>query len=276
MRNSSLSLVTFFVLSLSFGLAFDSSCAAQQSDVKVVGVRVVGEGYGESEYGSAELRPFNWSSGTTVCVLLNYPSGGLIEIDEKKSVVSKWTDNKDRSVMTKKSKFSGKVVELSSSGISEDGKAAMIEITTGSLPEKGATSLKIVGEVHVASGSKTKTEKSAVTAMKKGTKFEFAGLKFKVNSAGKPKWGNDKYSIELNYSGKADALKKIVFFTKDGKPLKANPLANSSFSSFGKKVQSTAEFGFPKPVDKLIVGAEFWTDRSSQKIPLEFEVSLGM
>ena len=70
MKNCILSLAMFFVLSLSFGSAFDSSCAAQEAGVKVVGIRTVGEGYGKTDYG-AELRPFNWEPGTTIVVLFS-------------------------------------------------------------------------------------------------------------------------------------------------------------------------------------------------------------
>lgn len=272
MQNSFLSLVTFFVLSLLFVSAFDSSCAAQQADVNVVGVRVTGEGYGKTSYG-AELRPFNWSPGTTVVVLLKQPSGGLVEIDSDKSVISKWIDDKNQNLMGKKPEFGRKVVDIQND-ISKDGKAAMIEITTGSIPKQGATSMTIEGELNVSSGSKTKTEKSSVISIKKGTKFELAGLKFKVKSAGKPKWGKNPFSINLNYTGTNDSLKGLKFFSADGKPLKTKDLGTST-SNFNGNISVTKEVSFAAKADKMIVGVETWTDKSVKKIPLKLEVSLG-
>ena len=273
MQNKLFLPVTFFVLSLSFGSAFNSSCVGQQEELKVVGVRIVGEGYGKTQYGS-ELRAFNWEPGTNVAILLSHPSGGLIEIDQEKSVISKWTDDKDRNVLTKKSKFSGKSFEIGSADISKDGKAALLEISTASLPQKGTTSMKIEGELHVSAGSKTKMEKSKEISLKKGTKFELAGLKFKVGSSGKPQWGDNPFAVKFSYSGTNESLKALKFFAADGKPLKSTGLGSMS-SNFGGKVNTEKEFGFPKKLDKLIVGVETWTDRSVKKVPLKLDVTLG-
>lgn len=247
---------------------------AQKAAVEAKGIRIVGEGYGKTEFG-AELRPFNWSPGTSIALLVLHSAGGLIEIDEDASKFTQFTDDKGTKLDAKKSKFGNNAVNISFPKISKDGKAALVELGVDGLPAKGASSISVKGEIAAVTGSKKKTEKSVAIGLKKGQKITVGKYKFEVSKVAKPQFGEDPLEITLDVKGgDLDKVAKFQFLKPDGTPIKTSD-SGSSTMSFGKLKSVSKSFRIGEKATKAILSLELWLDRKAVKIPVDVKVSVG-
>src|SRR5690242_5396967 len=75
-------------------IAAEEPAKAPTPDVTVeaIGLRVVAPL--PNSIKEENLRAFNWSPGTTVVLLINAPSGGLVQFDHKSSALTKFIDGK--------------------------------------------------------------------------------------------------------------------------------------------------------------------------------------
>jgi len=254
--------------------ALTAKMNAQETTVEARGIRVVGEGYGEGDF-NQELRPFNWSKGTTVAMLIQYPKGGLIEISKDESKFTEFSDDKGTKLDAVKSKFSRESVSFSFPTIAKDGKAAMVQAVVAGLPAKGATTLSLKGTIAAVVGSKKETVKSEAAMLKKGSTFKVGGLTLKVEEVGKPDFGDAALSVTLDVKGDLDKVASWTFLKPDGSKIETKE-AGSSSMSFGASKQISMDFNLEEKVETAILQLELWLDREVVKIPVDLKVSVGM
>lgn len=265
-------LLTPLVVSvLSLGLA--ASVALAKPVVEARGIRIVGDGYGDD----GSLRPFNWSEGTSVALLLTRPEGGLIEVERDQSAIKEFLDDKGKDLLKseEQNSFSSSGIEMMPS-ISSDGTGCLFEVKAPGKPTKGANSLKIGGEVAVRVATKTEEIKAPKVALKIGEKFAVGPVTFEVTSIGKPQWGDEyNFALSLQTTDDVGALKELTFTDAKGVPVKASRMGTSSWGGFDKTTV-TWEYHLKDPGDQVAISAQRWTDMQLVKIPFTLQAGLGL
>jgi hypothetical protein len=261
-----------FVLVGSFlGLA---SFAFADVKVSVAGLRVVGKEY--KEEGSEEtLRAFSWSSGTNIALLIQSDDKAIVFFDKDKSTITGFSDDKGFDFLKVKKRFSNKPFSFGMEQESESRKALMTTLESDGVPQSGATTINVTGELVVSVASKSELKKSGKVAIKKGEQFEVAGQVFTIDQAGKPKWGEGKLEITLKSSVDLKGFRRVVFYDADGKEIESESGMWSSMGMFGKKTFK-ASYTFKTEPNVMLVGLDEWTDLEELKVPLKLKVGAGL
>jgi len=243
---------------------------------EVRGLRVVGKPYREEE---PQTRPFNWSEGTTVVVLVTLPKGGIIAFDPKASKVETFTDDKGTNLLeAKSSKFHfGGGPFGSWPKISEDARAAVIEVQSNGLPAKGATKLTVKGTLVFKTAKQKKTYTAKDIALKVGTKIEAGSIPFEITKVGKPKWGGNKAKLAVTLKATQDLsqIAAIRFLDAEGNEIKAQPAGTTKMSSFGRTTIQQ-NYRLEEEVKTATVAIDYWEDLEIVNLPFEVQATLGL
>lgn len=260
-------------IAILYTLALCSFASAQELTVETWGIQIARQSYGKTKYG-AELAPFNAQNpGTKIILALKSPNGGIIEIDDKNSKLTDLVDDQKKKLHEVKSKF-GENVRFFFPKVSEDGKVAMLPITCDGVPSAKATRLKLKGEVSLFTGSNKAEKKSTATALTKGATITVGEYKFKIDSAGKPRFGNKGHEIVIKTNKSLDDIASINILKPDGSPVETK-ITGRSRSSFGGKTSVSRSLKLVEPLEEGILVLEVWLDRKKVTIPIDQVVSIG-
>ena len=122
-----------------------AAAPVKMPEVVVGGIQVVNAPFGDDDWSA---RPFNSRNGTKVVLVIKMPEGmGLIEIDEDKSSLDTFTDEKVTQYAAEFESFPD---------VAKDGSAGAIEAQSEIVAGAGMTSLRLEGTLalKVATGSK--------------------------------------------------------------------------------------------------------------------------
>ncbi|MGB0143747.1 MAG: hypothetical protein ACPGJR_01445 [Akkermansiaceae bacterium] len=254
-------------------LAFTSSLFAGVK-VSAVGLRVVGKEYKE-EGAQESLRAFNWTPGTSLALFFQSDSKAIVNFEKEKSTITSFGDDKGTDFLKVKKRFSNKSYSFGMKQESESRKALLTTLESDAIPQSGAKTIKVNGEVVLSVASKSELKKSGKADIKVGEKFEVTGHTFMIEKAGKPKWGEDKLEVTLKSSVDLKSYRKVVFFDAEGKEVESKRGMWSSMGMFGKKTYKTS-FTFKEEPKQLVLGLDEWTDLEVVKVPLDLTVGAGL
>ena len=249
-----------------------TSSAFAQISIDVAGLRIVTKGH---KAGDNEIRAFNWSKGTSVALLILSEGKSIVKLDEEASTFTAFSDDKGTDLLKTKSRFSNKAVQFSMAKIAEGGKALGVSVETEGLPAKGAMSLTLKGELAVSVASKSELKKSAELIVKEGESFELNGQEIKIKTAEKPKWGDDELDLTIVSKKSLKDYKSVIFYDAAGKKVKFKR-KGSSWGGFNGNMSYSLTLGFEKKHQKLVMGAEIWTDLEAVKVPLDQKIGVGL
>jgi len=260
------------------GLAWGQE-AAQTPKVEVRGVRIVGDGYGEGMEG---IRPFNWSKGTTIVLLVSKPDGGIVEVSEAKATT--FVDDKGTNLAAPQTRGGFMMSGGGMSQISDDGKACMAEINADRVPAKGATLISAKGTILLKCGSKKETVEQKNVALKQGTAITAGPFNLKITKTGEPEmmfgWGGDdenKDAWQVTLQAKQDLsnVAEINFLDAAGKEIEVSDGGTSSMS-FGNSVTVDKSFILPKQMDPATIAITYWADLKEVKVPFDLKATVGL
>ncbi len=246
--------------------------------VQVRGLRIVGPGMGKD---NQELRPFNWTEGTDLAVLVVKPGGGLISFDDDKSTLKAFIDNKGTNLLEKKKSGSGSSFSFGRAGFehspsfSKDRTACLIEIQGKRVPAKGATAIMATGTLVFNCGSKTKTFTQKDLSFKKGTKVKAGPVQFTIKEVGKPQWGDAAMAVTFEAKQDISAIKEISFLDAQGKKIPAER-GGSSTTRFGGSVTIEKAYNFKTKREGATVVITCWTDMKAVSVPFKIQTSVGL
>ncbi len=160
-----------------------------------------------------DVRPFNWSAGTTLAFIGELPGAvisaedGEIEtfiLDNGQNLLSsKSWDRKPRSV-----------------NLSKDGTLLGFEIQSDKLPKADATAIKMLkGEIICMAAGASKVTDLAFAKIAEGEESKHYGAK--ITEIGKHDYQKDKKKVTIHFDLKRNLIKEVQFFDKDGTRLKS-------------------------------------------------------
>ena len=261
-----LMLVTVAVYVGGFAYAADKTGSPT---VRLAGLRIVAEPYA----GEDDMRAFLMFPSTTVALLVEYPVGGLISLDDDKCELKAFTDDQDTNLLVER--------EYVSSGFSNwpkpspDGKAVLVEVTAGGIPAAKAKSLRVQGQLVFKQSTGHESAKQAEVALKKDTTFSVGPYQFKVKSAEKPGWGDAAWEVEFETKQNIDAIREVKFYDSAGKLIESERGSRSHIGFMGQMTYSVS-YQLKQKLDTATIEISYWKDIKDLKIPLDLNISVGM
>lgn len=263
-----------FACAAALGLAGAATVLAQDDNdisIEARGLRIVQAGYGDNMSG---VRPFNWSPGTTLAVLLHRPAGNLIEVDLDASSVESFTDDRNTNLLKKTEQSWGRTGFGAFARLSEDGKAAMVEVAGDSLPAPDATTLSAKGTITLVTARGQKTVKAGDVKFAKDESFKIADANFTVESAKPSEWQDDVYEVTFRSRDNLDDIAGLKF-ESDGEKIDARRGVTST-SGMGDNITTRWTYSFKEKLEGASVAADVWVELESHDVPFELEVGLGL
>jgi len=242
--------------------------------IEVRGLRVVGEVYEQDQ----SLRPFSWSSGTTLVLLIQAGSENIIAFDDDKSKIKLARDDKGTDLLKSSGRGMNSRADFGSfPKISSDRKACMIDLDLPRTPAPGAVKLECAGTIVFSCASEKESFKKKDVALKEKTKIEVGPLSLIISEIGAPEYQADEYplSVTLQSSKRFDTLEKVVFYDGSGEEIETSS-GGSSESRFMGNVTATETYNLTKKVDKATIVFTFWKDWKEVSVPFSVATSLGL
>jgi len=242
--------------------------------VKVRGLRVVGEVYDQDQ----SLRPFSWSSGTTLVLLIQAGAENIIAFNDDKSEIKLARDDKGTDLLKSSGRGMNSRADFGSfPKISSDRKACMIDLDLPSIPASGAVKLECAGTIVFSCASDKESFEKKDVALKEKTKIEAGPLSLTISEVGAPEYQADEYplSVTLQSSKRFDTLEKVVFYDEAGEEIESNS-GGSSESRFMGSVTATETYNLTKKVDKATILFTFWKDWKEVPVPFSVTTSIGL
>lgn len=247
---------------------------ANAADVSVAGIRVTGPGYGKTDFG-AELRPFNWSEGTSIALFISHPDGGLISVDGDKCTLTSIQDDTGKKLDEGENRFGQPAARFAMDNVSQDGKAAMIDVEAKAVPAKGATAIELKGKLQLLTGTTQESVKSKKFAFKKGNQVNAGDLSFEVIAAGPPRFGSGAYSITLRTKQPIDSVASWKFLKPDGSAVETRT-GSVMRMGFNQSVTIDQELVLSQKIEEGILELDVWTDLKEVEVPIDLNVQLGL
>jgi hypothetical protein len=248
--------------------------AGKDFRTEVRGLRVVGEGYDQDQ----SLRPFSWSSGTTVVLLVLAGTENIIAFDDDKSEIKLARDDKGTDLL----KSSGRGMNSragfgSFPNISSDRKACMIALEFPRNPAPGAVKLECAGTIVFSCASEKETFEKKDVALKEKNKITAGPLSLVISEVKPPEYQADEYPLSVTFqaSKRFDTLEKVAFYDEAGQEIETSS-GGSMESRFMGSLTATETYNLTKKVDKATIVFTFWKDWKEVRVPFSVTTSIGL
>jgi len=248
-------------------VSLTASGAADGLEVKPAGLKIVAIAHGKEFMKTAPFQSFE--TGTELALGITAEGTRIIALDEDKSKLTAFTDDKGTDLGGGKAEFD------SFPKVSEDGMFGILELKGAGLPAVGATRISAKGTLAVTLGGKTATTKSKPLAVAKGTKFTLGDYKFEISETGQT--GDDEKPLSLTLQAKQnlDGVAAIRFFGEDGKEIEASANGSSS-SGFNNSVTVEKYYALATKAKSIVVEIDAYTDIKVRNVPFDVTTGLGM
>ena len=229
--------------------------------VQLAGLRIVGPGYGLN---GTELRTFHQPSGTTLAFLVRAPENKkIVEVDDSKCSLAAFTDDRGFNLLDG-------VDWDGFPEISNDGRLALIKVTSKTRASQDASHLFARGTIHVRLAAAEETEKIEHLELKVGAK---ADIRQEVIQVMKAQVENEGLSLVLQVSLKfKNDIKDIRFYLADGRPVEI--WGRGSFT-FGNATQLEYNLDTKSTPEAVKVEIDLWQEQEILNLPFEIESSVG-
>jgi hypothetical protein len=235
--------------------------AVAEWNVQVAGLRVVAPAPG----GDDGLRAFNWSPGVTVSLLVTAQQGNIVSVDNNKSKITSFTDDKG-------TVLSAATARRSFSSSSESGPSVIIEANASGQPTKGATLLNIVGKIVAQTASQTKQFAAENVAFKTGTEFRIGNIPLTI--AGTRLSGKD-LTVTLKAKQDLAAVSRLEFYDEQENKIESRR-SSWSTSGSGPDMNVSWDFILKENAERGKIVATCWTDLKTVEVPFSVKAGVGL
>jgi hypothetical protein len=242
---------------------------AEQWKIQITGLRIVAPPVEKKEGAQGA---FFQPPGVTVVAALTPAQGKIVSIDQFKSKVDAFTDDKGTDLLAAKSDSPFNKPGFGMMDTKES--CATVEIQAAGLPAKGASALNISGTItaKIAAGTKEFTVESA--DITNGTHFTCGELPIEITKAGlsKAMFSNEQeFSVTFSSAKDLESISTLDFFDAQGTKLEARK------SEWGGGMGSyMVVYVFKKSVDHAKIVATCWTDLKTVEVPLSVKTGVGL
>jgi hypothetical protein len=244
-----------------------------KTKAEVVGIHVTKTPYKEDKdlwVGSGS------GAGVRIDLIVTSDEGGIIRLDDKKSKITRLADDKGTDLLKKpagsEEGFSGFGPIGPFAKVSKDAKACLLNVDGKSVPAAGARSIQLEGTIVLTVGKGKETAKENVE-FRKGAAFKTGGVAFKIDSVGKPDFGDAAMQLTLS-TKEGSKVAHVRFLDAGGKEIDAKP-AGSSSMSFGDDTSYSWNYDFKQEVKAAAIEVTLWKGVANLDVPLKVSVSVG-
>jgi hypothetical protein len=235
-----------------------AQASGSQPEVVAGGVRVVRVVAPRDDFSA---RPFGADNGTHLALWIKMPAGqGLIEIDERASVLQHFGDDKGTDLGGRFESFPDEF---------EDGTGGVFEIESTGRPAAGASALLADGTIVMTIATGTRKTRIDKVRLENGQKVTLGKVPVTVDEVTRQ---GDSLTFTLKLSRDAmTGIRTVAFFDAKGQPIEGR-------SSGRGYMNDNAEMNFSVNTTAPIVAIEFdmWEGRRSVKVPFKVKASLGL
>ena len=229
--------------------------------VQLAGIRIVGPGSGLN---GNELQAFHQQSGTTLALVIHAPGNKkIVEVDDDKCSLKTFTDNQENDLLD----------GIDWSGfpkISEDGRSALIEVTSKNRPSMGAEKLHVRGSVYLRVAASEYTDRIENMTLKTGTKVMVGQEAIQVM---KTEIDNENLTIVLQISQSLkNNMKDIRFYSLSGQELEIWGRGSFTFGSVSQMEYNLDTNTIP---EFLNIEIDIWKELENSDLPFEIEAGIG-
>ncbi len=235
--------------------------AEENAPVQLAGLQIVGPGRGLN---GTELRAFHQQSGTTLALVVTTPANKMIvDVDDSKCSLEKFTDDRGYNLLDG-------VDWGGFPKISEDGRLALIEVSSKNNPSHDATRLYVKGNIYLRVAASERTEKIENLELKVGAQVNIQQESIQVKKA---QIEDNTLTLVLQTSLQfRDDLKDVRFYTPDGNALEI--YGRGSFS-FGNACQLEYNLDINSTPKFLKTEFDLWKEPQALTLPFELESGIG-
>jgi hypothetical protein len=237
---------------------------AAEPTVTLAGIQVVFDD-GEKDFDG--FRTFNMPEGYNVALIVRSEGKTMVDFDDDKATITVGGAEADCNF-------------FSNMAFSDDRLAMKLEFKTSDPVKLEADGkIKVEGELPVTMATGKAETRSASFEAKVGTAVTFPGggkdlPTLKVKSVGKSDYDDDVFEIEFSTNRRLNDYAGFKFYTKDGKPVKADRGGSSWMGGFlGSKGSGDVSYRFKAMPTDLILAVETWTGR--EEVMLKVDLSAG-
>ena len=248
--------------------------AGKDFRTEVRGLRVVGEVYDQDQ----SLRPFSWSSGTTVVLLVLAGTENIIAFDDDKSEIKLARDDKGTDLLKSSGRGMNSRADFGSfPNISSDRKACMIDLEFPNNPAPGAVKLECAGTIVFSCASEKESFEKKDVALKEKTKITAGPLSLVISEVGAPEYQADEYPLSVTFqaSKRFDTLEKVTFYDEAGQEIETSS-GGSMESSFMGSLTASETYNLTEKVDKATIVFTFWKDWKEVRVPFSVTTTIGL
>jgi hypothetical protein len=222
----------------------------------------------------------NYGLPVRIGILATLPESGIVRLEEKKSKVTKFSDDKGTDLLQKKAKskddFFGDPGPIGAfPKVGKDLKTCYLEIQSQTVPASGAKSLTLEGTLLFMTGKGQDVDKQEIKEPKRGATFKIGTASFRIDDVGKPKFGDAPFQVILS-SKEGARVVKVRFLDADGKEIESSS-PGSGTSSFGDSEPTYSwTYDLKREVKSFTVEATLWKQVATVEVPLKLTVTLGL
>jgi hypothetical protein len=236
--------------------------ALEEPVVHVVGVRVVGPGYGLN---GTELKAFHERSGTTLALVVETPKERkIVEVDKDNCSLMELIDDSGHDMRDG-------IHWDSFPEISEDGGSALIDVSSKVRPSQDASRIHARGKIKLRIASSTITQKVDKLKLEVGNEVHLKGEGIRVM---KVQADDEGLNLVIQISRELkDLLKDIRFMTLDGNQVEV--WGRGSFT-FGNAAQMEYNIDLKTKVESLKLEIDLWQGLESLDVFFDLTTGLGL
>jgi hypothetical protein len=251
--------------------------------VAVQGVRIVKP----SPDGDDMLRAFNGPIGTSVALVVSKQEGGLVAFDGDASRVKTFVDDTGKD-LTKhepeaKSEMLESLVFPPGWNVSKDCKHCSLDVIMPGIPTKKATTLALSGTLVFRVAKEKKDYTTEDVTLRAGSQVNAANIPLTIKYAGKPRFGGDGKSLEIEFHAKQklDAIIGIKFFDAAGKRIEAEEDGRGVVTSLDgdsapSAYDATISYRLKDAVNAAKIVITCWTDMREVTVQFDLKAGLGL
>jgi len=235
-----------------------TNATGKDPEVVVAGIQVVRIVASADDFSA---KPFHADNGTSMVLWVKMPEGqGLIQIDERASLLQSFTDDKGANIGGKFGSFPDEF---------KDGSGGTIDIESSGFPGQGATALLAEGTIAMTVASGTRKTRANNVQLKNDTKFMFGTTSITVAEV-ETEGDSQKFTLKLPRSVMT-TIKEVVFLDARGQALESSNAGRGYMNEAAEM-----SFSVKTALKTLTIEFEAWQGTRAIKVPFKVKAGLGL